>query len=272
MAILSTCCCWSSVRKGSFACGIYSMIYFTLISAVASTFLHEDLLVLRNNTAMKPPASFIDPETTSVTSMTFSTIILSFSSLGIVTSVLLLYGIYRDQRMLLIPWIITLAGFVTVDIVHCAYILLTHAMKVSPPTAILFTIDLFLDTLNIYALLCVISQYQELKCGRGRAEDDQNDRIPHIHYSTQPTATSYLSTTRKPVTYTETKPTPTQSPTVTGPQTSIATEEPSPNVVNRGPRKSVKFPDSPTTNGRNLLDPWSMDMTMLLARNSISEN
>lgn len=72
--------------------------------------------------------------------------------------------------------------------------------------------------------------------------------------------------------YTETKPTPTQSPTATGPQTSLATEEPSPNTVNRGPRKSVKFPDSPTANGRQLLDPWSMDMTMLLARNSISEN
>lgn len=160
----------------------------------------------------------------------------------------------------------------------------------------------------------MISQYQELKCGRGRAEDDLNDRvsykkekhsmqfefnlrvfkvhlstsssrytlksiqvlifssqIPNIHYSTQPTATSYLSTTRKPLAYTEAKPTPTQSPTGTGPQ-SLAAEEPSPNIMNRGPRKSVKFPDSPTANGRQLLDPWSMDMTMLLARNSISEN
>lgn len=85
--------------------------------------------------------------------MTFSTIILSFSSLGIVTSILLLYGVYRvswkninndlsqekivcllflfqDQRVLLIPWIITLAGFVTVDIVHCGYILLTHAVSI----------------------------------------------------------------------------------------------------------------------------------------------
>ncbi|GIX68504.1 hypothetical protein CEXT_682401 [Caerostris extrusa] len=26
MAILKTCCCWKSVRDGSFACGIYTMV------------------------------------------------------------------------------------------------------------------------------------------------------------------------------------------------------------------------------------------------------
>lgn len=65
----------------------------------------------------------------------------------------------------------------------------------NPINAILLTLDFFVGTLNVrtlskiqtnhiknvlmqvYALLCVISQYQELREGRGRAEDEQNQRV-----------------------------------------------------------------------------------------------
>ncbi|KAJ8929960.1 hypothetical protein NQ314_017325, partial [Rhamnusium bicolor] len=114
----------------------------------------------------------------------------------------------------------------------------------------------------MYALLCVISQYQELKAGRGRALDDRMFR---------PTATSYLSS-RKPVTYYETKPTPTQSPTGLAPSAPSIPDILSPNVNNRrGSRKSVKFPDNSNLtlhNGSQLLDPWSIEVKspMLLPR------
>ncbi|XP_022914041.1 uncharacterized protein [Onthophagus taurus] len=255
MAILTTCCCWNNVRKGSFACGIYYMVYFTIFAAMTCSVLHQELLLLRNETSTKME-SFLDPDMASITSTIFTGVIFGFSTLGIVTSILLLYGLYRNQRLLLIPWIFVIIGFLIVDLVHCFYMIVVNAINVNPATAMLVTIDFFLNSLNVYALLCVISQYQELKGGRGRAEDHAN-RIPSIHYSSQPTATTYLST-KKAMTYTEARPSPTQSPTGTGPHTSLGTEEPSPHILNRGPRKSVKFPDSPTYNG--VQDDWSMMM------------
>ncbi|KAF2905639.1 hypothetical protein ILUMI_00541, partial [Ignelater luminosus] len=166
-------------------------------------------------------------------SMVFTVLLLTISACGIFASLLLLYGLYMDKRTLLIPWVATVTVFIMVDIAHCIYIFIDH---------------------TVYALLCVISQYQELKAGRGRACDEQNQRIPSIHYSTQATATSFAST-RKPVTYHETRPTPTQSPTGTGPHTSLGMEEASPNATRLGPRKSVKF-----EHASQLLEPWTIDM------------
>ncbi|KAG5873609.1 hypothetical protein JTB14_007383 [Gonioctena quinquepunctata] len=88
--------------------------------------------------------------------------------------------------------------------------------------------------------------------------------VPNVHYSSQPTATSFMSS-RKPVTYYETKPTPTQSPTGAAPSPStIIPDILSPNLssTRRGSRKSVKFGDSntlPHHNGSQLLDPWSVE-------------
>ncbi|KAK6627207.1 hypothetical protein RUM44_009684 [Polyplax serrata] len=47
-----------------------------------------------------------------------------------------------------------------------------RARRLNPIHFILFTLDFFLLVLTIYAFLCVVSQYQEYKAGRGRAEDD----------------------------------------------------------------------------------------------------
>ncbi|KAF5289142.1 hypothetical protein FQR65_LT02032 [Abscondita terminalis] len=221
-----------------------------------SKFLHEDIVYLESNFTHEPQHSILDPDTTSPTSMIFTVLILTISSCGIFTSLLLLYGLYMDKRTLLIPWVATVTVFVMVDVSHCVYIFIDHTLKINPLSAIVFTFDFFVGSLNVYALLCVISQYQELRAGRGRACDEQNQRIPSIHYSTQATATSFAST-RKPVTYLETRPTPTQSPTGTGPRTSLATEEasPTPTTTRLGPRKSVKF-EHPS----QLLEPWTIEI------------
>ncbi|KAK5642852.1 hypothetical protein RI129_009019 [Pyrocoelia pectoralis] len=256
MAILHSCCCWRSVRRGSFACAIYTLLYFSMAAGMMSKFLHEDIVYLESNFTHEPQHSILDPDTTSPISMVFTVLILTISSCGIFTSLVLLYGLYMDNRTLLIPWVATVTVFIIVDIAHCIYIFIDHTMKINPLSAIVFTFDFFVGSLNIYALLCVISQYQELRAGRGRACDEQNQRIPSIHYSTQGTATSFAST-RKPVTYLETRPTPTQSPTGTGPRTSLATEEasPTPTATRLGPRKSVKF-EHPS----QLLEPWTIEM------------
>ncbi|CAG9840194.1 unnamed protein product [Diabrotica balteata] len=96
----------------------------------------------------------------------------------------------------------------------------------NPPAAIIITLDFFLNSLHIYSLLCVISQYQELKAGRGRALDDQIYRVIRS---------------------------PSIIPDILSPNMSSA---------RRGSRKSVKFPDSNPTqhNGSQLLDPWSIEV------------
>ncbi|CAL7936254.1 unnamed protein product [Xylocopa violacea] len=126
----------------------------------------------------------------------------------------------------------------------------------------LYTLNFFLLCLNIYSVLCVISQYQEYVAGRGTAADDYEYRVsilrvpqrnqdrnkgrkvPAVRYATRPpttTATSCLSS-RRTATNNEAKgvATPTQSPT-TG-QNALAVEK-SP-VAGRSSRKHVQFPDT----------------------------
>ncbi|XP_076271884.1 uncharacterized protein LOC143203562 [Rhynchophorus ferrugineus] len=236
MTILHSCCCWRSVRKGSIACGVYTGIYYAINAAQSFYLFHEEVNFLRNLSNQ----SLIDHDITSETSAAFSALIFFFSSCGIVTTLLLFYGIYKDIKYLLIPWIINMTFFTTVDVIYIVFGLIVHALQWNPSVAVLITIDFFLNTLNLYALLCVISQYQEYKAGRGRAIDDEIMRVPNIQYSTtQPTATSYLSShQRKALTYMD-RPTPTHSPTGAAP----SYMEPPP-LANRGPRKSVKFGDS----------------------------
>ncbi|KAK3912804.1 Transmembrane protease serine 11C [Frankliniella fusca] len=69
--------------------------------------------------------------------------------------------------------------------------------NLKPEIAMLFTVDFFLLSLNLYSLLCVVSQYQEYKAGRGRAVDEDSfRRLAAVRYLAQPTATSVLSTRR----------------------------------------------------------------------------
>lgn len=83
-------------------------------------------------------------------------------------------------------------------------------------------------------------------------------QMPSVNYSA-PTTTSYLNTNRV-ITCHETRPTPTQSPT--GAHTSLATDEPSPNL--RPPRKHVQFPDQDSNtmshNGTDHLEPWTIEV------------
>ncbi|XP_019870953.2 uncharacterized protein LOC109599406 isoform X2 [Aethina tumida] len=265
MTILHSCCFWRSVRKGSYVCGYYTGIWYLVTSLQASIQLHEEIKYFVTNFNLKPRTSFINHENTTTTTIVFTALLLFTSVIGFFTCLILLYGIYKDRKILLIPWITVLSGFILTDLIFIAYIFWTHTRS-NPITSIIITTDLFINALNIYALLCVISQYQELKAGRGRASDDLNNRIPNIQYSSQPTATSYLST-RRPIPQ-DYRPTPTQSPSGTAP--SLAIEEPSPVPNHRGPRKSVKFPDNSGTgqNGSQLLDPWTLDVKspMLLSK------
>ncbi|XP_076671765.1 uncharacterized protein LOC143370472 isoform X3 [Andrena cerasifolii] len=228
MAIMQSCCCWRSVRRGSFACAIYSGIYFGLLALTTGNLLQGESQYLKGNRSLPESTSFLESDTVSPTTVRFNVTLLVCSCCGLICTVLLVYGLVKS----------------TFD----------------PTKVMLYTLNFFLLCLNIYSLLCVISQYQEYMAGRGTAADDYEYRVsiltvsqrkqerakgrkvPAVRYATQPTTTTATSclSSRRAATTTETRATatPTQSPTA-GPNTLFSEKSPA-----RAPRKHVQFPDT----------------------------
>ncbi|XP_033183667.1 uncharacterized protein LOC117153592 isoform X2 [Bombus vancouverensis nearcticus] len=243
MAIMQSCCCWRSVRRGSFACAIYSGIYFTVLALTTGKVLQGESQYLRGNRSLPESTSFLEPDTISPTTVRFNVTLLICSCCGVICSILLLYGLCKDQRVFLIPWIIVIVTICFIDVGHSLYLFIA-ASTFDPTKVMLYTLNFFLLCLNIYSVLCVISQYQEYMAGRGTIADDYEYRVPAVRYAIQPpttTATSCLSSRRAP-TNNETKATatPTQSPT-TGQNTLSLEKSP---VTARPSRKHVQFPDT----------------------------
>ncbi|XP_068988276.1 uncharacterized protein [Bombus flavifrons] len=254
MAIMQSCCCWRSVRRGSFACAIYSGIYFTVLALTTGKVLQGESQYLRGNRSLPESTSFLEPDTISPTTVRFNVTLLICSCCGVICSILLLYGLCKS----------------TFD----------------PTKVMLYTLNFFLLCLNIYSVLCVISQYQEYMAGRGTVADDYEYRVsilrvsqrkeernkgrkvPAVRYAIQPpttTATSCLSSRRAP-TNNETKATatPTQSPT-TGQNTLSLEKSP---VTGRPSRKHVQFPDTApdSQNGKSEV-PITMLVLQMEAKN-----
>ncbi|XP_011313988.1 uncharacterized protein [Fopius arisanus] len=250
MAIMQSCCCWRSVRRGSFACAIYTGIYFTLIAMSTGTVLQEEEEYLSGNRSLPQSASFLENESVSPVTVRFNVILLICSCCGVVACILLLYGLLKDQRFFMIPWICSVITCSLVDISHTLYLFCSSSLGFSPISALVYTLDFFLLCLNIYSLLCVISQYQEYTAGRGRASDDCEHRIPAIRYAAQPTttATSCLSS-RRTATNNDSKPTtsttPAQSPTTY--RTILSSEK---SAGTKATRKHVQFPDTPPSSSQ----------------------
>ncbi|KAG7187610.1 hypothetical protein KM043_016672 [Ampulex compressa] len=245
MAIMQSCCCWRSVRRGSFACAVYTAIYFGVLALTTGTVLQEESEYLRGNRTLPESSSFLELGTISPITVRFNVTLLVCSCCGLICSLLLLYGLFKDQRAFLIPWIITVIACSVVDVAHSLYLFIVTS-SFNPTTVMLYTLNFFLLCLNIYSLLCVVSQYQEYLAGRGTAADDCEYRVPAVRYTAHPpttTVTSCLSS-RKAPTNNETKATttPTQSP-VAG--QNVLSVEKSPSSA-RPPRKHVQFPDTPS--------------------------
>ncbi|KAH1008735.1 hypothetical protein HUJ05_009267 [Dendroctonus ponderosae] len=189
MTILHSCCCWKSVRPGSIACGVYTGIYYTVNAVQSAYLLHEEIRFISN----RSKSSLVDHDLTS------GTLIFALSSTGVVSTVFLFYGIFRDLKCLLLPWICNMTVFTIVDVFYIIHGLLIHALQWNPSVAILITIDFFLNALNLYAILCVISQYQEYKAGRGKHLTNS-----HLSSSHQQVGASGL-TVRKPAIFLDRK-------------------------------------------------------------------
>ncbi|KYN42245.1 hypothetical protein ALC56_03383 [Trachymyrmex septentrionalis] len=242
MAIMQSCCCWQSVRRGSYACAIYTTIYFALLASTTGMILWVESQYLKGIVSLPKSSSFLESGTMSPTTVQFNGMLLICSCCGVLCSLLLLYGLYKDHKMLLIPWIVTVITCCIIDIAHSLYMFFVTP-DFNPTKLMLYTLNFFLLCLNIYSLLCVISQYQEYSAGRGTAAHDYEYRVPVVRYVTQPattTATTSCLSSRRGITNNETKATPTQSPTACH---NPLLSEKSP-TGSRVSRKHVQFPDN----------------------------
>lgn len=238
---MQTCCCWQSVRKGSYACSVYTLIYYSLLAWTTSTIFLEESQYLKGNVSLPKSSSLLESGTISPTTIRFNGMLLICSCCGVLCSLLLLYGLLKNHKLLLIPWIIVIITTGITDLAHTLYLLIA-TLDLSPTKVMIYTFSFFLLCLNIYSLLCVISQYQEYSAGRGTAAHEY--RVPVVRYMTQPpttTATTSCPSSRRGVTNNETKATPTQSPTICH---NPLLSEKSPSTGSRVSRKHVQFPSS----------------------------
>ncbi|XP_063850883.1 uncharacterized protein LOC135094583 isoform X2 [Scylla paramamosain] len=165
MAILNSCCCWKSVRRGSFAVAVYSVLYYSVLAwflwpagdTSGSVILQEE-----------------EKGEDAITHLSRPMFILSIT--GLLTCFLLLLGLCKDKAWLLLPWIIVQVSVVVGDVVAAVYLVWVQ---------------------ELYAILCVTSQYQEYRAGRGTARDEEVLSPPVIRYTRQSTCHSGLETNRR---------------------------------------------------------------------------
>ncbi|CAL1275099.1 unnamed protein product [Larinioides sclopetarius] len=151
MTIVSGCCCWRTLRKGSFASAFYTLILYSNILIGSSIYLSSPF------------------DTKHL--FTFNWTMLACYSCCVITSVLLLIGLCVDSHNLLIPWLVTIASTTILDIL-LSMSLLTE--KVDALLITLYLVDFVIWGLNICSFLCVSSQYQEYKSRRNFHLDELN--------------------------------------------------------------------------------------------------
>ena len=155
MAILQTCCCWNNVRSGSLACGIYTLILALINGGIIGFNLH--FLYSQNQ---------LDGYLQLTKGWFIATLVVCVFLL--VTSVGLIIGIHQDSRHFMLPWVAVTILMIVTDTAALIYECISFGLLSF--NIIQMVIWLGLSLLNIYCILCVISQYQELKAGRGTLE------------------------------------------------------------------------------------------------------
>ncbi|XP_022256741.1 uncharacterized protein LOC111089133 isoform X2 [Limulus polyphemus] len=102
MAILKSCCCWRSVRQGSFASAIFTLIFYSVIAITGSVHV--------NNVLHSPEL------------LVLSILIIVFAGLCVASSVILLVGLFLDYRLLLLPWVFSVTITTLINIISFFYL------------------------------------------------------------------------------------------------------------------------------------------------------
>ncbi|XP_076359048.1 uncharacterized protein LOC143251680 [Tachypleus tridentatus] len=113
--------------------------------------------------------------------LVLSLLIIVFAGLCVASSVILLVGLFLDYRLMLLPWIFSVTITTLINIISLFY--LFNDATMDPGQAIFFATDILICVLNIYCILCVVSQYQEYLSGRGRSNYGSEERSGPRQYN-----------------------------------------------------------------------------------------
>ncbi|EDW73409.1 uncharacterized protein Dwil_GK16662 [Drosophila willistoni] len=160
MAILESCCFWKNVRKGSYACATYTLIYFGISTLMFLFYLKEEKEFLMGQREQPLGESMLERGDVTKATVIFNILFLFCSMLMLLSSFLLILGLRQNKRQLLLPWIFFMLGDLLIEFAHLIHLTLSRRVNFDPIVGFIFTIDFFVLCLNLYCLLCVISQYQ----------------------------------------------------------------------------------------------------------------
>ncbi|XP_075990998.1 uncharacterized protein LOC142986396 isoform X3 [Anticarsia gemmatalis] len=191
MPIIQSCCCWRSLRRGCYASAVYTMVYFAVTIVTMGHFIEMEQRYLNGDMNEPESDSFLEPEKITPITVSLNITLLACSVLGLIACVLLIFGVYKDIKLMLLPWVAAMGLETLVEIINLFYLFYLQTLNFNPITSFLFTLDFFIIVLNIYAMVCVISQFQEYLEGRGTAAFDYSDRLAAVQY----TATAQHTTT-----------------------------------------------------------------------------
>ncbi|KAH7954728.1 hypothetical protein HPB49_021331 [Dermacentor silvarum] len=85
-------------------------------------------------------------------------LLLILSSFCIVFSVVLLLGLFFDNRLLLLPWLAFVSTTTVLDVALSLYFITD--LKVDGFVITMYVVDYTMCSINIYCIMCVVSQYQ----------------------------------------------------------------------------------------------------------------
>lgn len=153
---MRSCCCFLSVRKGSFVCGVYTLIFYSML--VITGAFHA-------TTVPHTPVGFM-----------LILILLIFSGMCIIFSMVLLIGLFLDNRLLLIPWLTVVSTTTVLDVGLSLYFITD--MQINAFVVTMYITDYALCSINVYAILCVLSQYQEYTAGHRATGKKSRPALP----------------------------------------------------------------------------------------------
>ncbi|XP_022256760.1 uncharacterized protein LOC111089139 [Limulus polyphemus] len=161
MAILTSCCCFKSIRRGCFASGIFTLAVYLFIFTAC---------LFQAHAAYDTPVIFFG-----------NLFMMILAAMSVIASVILLIGVFVDRRKLLLPFIV-IVSFTTLLHMVLALYFITES-PVSTVLGILFVTDLAICVINVYCVLCAISQYQEYLEGRGGGrQHGQFQSVPVVRF------------------------------------------------------------------------------------------
>ncbi|KAM7355817.1 uncharacterized protein ACRADG_001764 isoform 2-T2 [Cochliomyia hominivorax] len=152
MVIMKSCCFFKNVWNGSFACAIYTMIYFAFSSLILLIYVKDEWDYLVGRSPTPKGETIIEKGDITETQVMFNIIVL-ICSLGLVaSSIIMLYGLKKDKREFLLPWILLMIGDVCVELFYAIYFIFSKRANFEPIVGFIFTIDLFIVCLNFIVL------------------------------------------------------------------------------------------------------------------------